>query len=165
MKSTGIVRRIDDLGRVVIPKEIRRAYGINEGDPLEIYADKRGIIELRKYNPNTEEDSAPAPIEKTVRIYINKETGETINEDRADDIISQYAKAEEEDAQTQADFLTDLIQEGDDSDILWMIYNDGESESYEARERYFAGFRDYCLNIASDKFNDEYSEHTITIPC
>ena len=39
MKSTGIVRRIDDLGRVVIPKEIRRAIGIREGDPLEIYVD------------------------------------------------------------------------------------------------------------------------------
>ena len=165
MRSTGIVRRIDELGRIVIPKEIRRAYGLNYGDPLEIYADKKGIIELRKYNPNAEEDSAPAPTEKTIRIYINNETGEIVNEDRTDDIISQYARQEEEDAQTQADFLADLIQEGDDSDILWMIYNDGESESYEARKHYFADFHDYCVNIATDRFADEYSEHTITIPC
>lgn len=40
MRSTGIIRRIDDLGRVVIPKEVRRLMGIREGDPLEIYVDK-----------------------------------------------------------------------------------------------------------------------------
>lgn len=164
MKSTGIIRRIDELGRVAIPKEIRRMYGINEGDPLEIYADKKGIIELRKYNPNVEEDSDPAPTEKTIRIYINNETGETINEDRANDIISQYAMIKRKDAEVQSDFLTDLIQNGNDSDILWMIYDEG-LESCEARKRYFEEFHEYCRDIASDKFNDEYTEHTITIPC
>lgn len=48
MKATGIVRRIDDLGRVVIPKETRRMFGIAEGDPLEIYVDGKSII-LKKY--------------------------------------------------------------------------------------------------------------------
>lgn len=48
MKATGIVRRIDDLGRVVIPKEIRRAYGIKEGDPLEIFTSEDGIT-VRPY--------------------------------------------------------------------------------------------------------------------
>ena len=46
MKATGIVRRIDDLGRVVIPKEIRRTMRIREGDPLEIYTDKDGGVML-----------------------------------------------------------------------------------------------------------------------
>ena len=50
MKATGIVRRIDDLGRVVIPKEIRRTLRIREGDPLEIYTDKEGGVILRKYS-------------------------------------------------------------------------------------------------------------------
>lgn len=50
MKSTGIVRRIDDLGRVVIPMELRRTLGITEGDPLEIFVDGDKII-LRKYQP------------------------------------------------------------------------------------------------------------------
>lgn len=50
MKATGIVRRIDDLGRVVIPKEIRRTFGIKEGDPLEIFTDDDGYICLYKYN-------------------------------------------------------------------------------------------------------------------
>ncbi|MDO4567839.1 MAG: stage V sporulation protein T [Clostridia bacterium] len=51
MKATGIVRRIDELGRVVIPKEIRRTLRIREGDPLEIFTDKDGEIILKKYSP------------------------------------------------------------------------------------------------------------------
>lgn len=51
MKATGIVRRIDDLGRVVIPKEIRRTLRIREGDPLEIFTDRDGGIILKKYSP------------------------------------------------------------------------------------------------------------------
>ncbi len=51
MKATGIVRRIDDLGRVVIPKEIRRTLRIREGDPLEIYTDTNGEVIFRKYSP------------------------------------------------------------------------------------------------------------------
>ena len=51
MKATGIVRRIDDLGRVVVPKEIRRTLRIREGDPLEIFTDKDGSVVLRKYSP------------------------------------------------------------------------------------------------------------------
>lgn len=51
MKATGIVRRIDDLGRVVIPKEIRRTMRIREGDPLEIYTDAGGEVIFKKYSP------------------------------------------------------------------------------------------------------------------
>ena len=51
MKATGIVRRIDDLGRVVIPKEIRRTMRIREGDPLEIYTDNNGEVIFKKYSP------------------------------------------------------------------------------------------------------------------
>ena len=51
MRATGIVRRIDDLGRVVIPKEIRRTLRIREGDPLEIYTDRDGEVILKKYSP------------------------------------------------------------------------------------------------------------------
>jgi len=54
VKATGIVRRIDDLGRVVIPKEIRRTLRIREGDPLEIYVDREGEIILKKYSPISE---------------------------------------------------------------------------------------------------------------
>lgn len=51
MKATGIVRRIDDLGRVVIPKEIRRTLRIKEGTPLEIFTDREGEVILKKYSP------------------------------------------------------------------------------------------------------------------
>lgn len=51
MKATGIVRRIDDLGRVVIPKEIRRTMRIREGDPLEIFTDRNGEVIFKKYSP------------------------------------------------------------------------------------------------------------------
>ncbi|MEG1062079.1 MAG: stage V sporulation T C-terminal domain-containing protein, partial [Oscillospiraceae bacterium] len=51
MKATGIVRRIDDLGRVVIPKEIRRTMRIREGDPLEIYTNSEGEVIFKKYSP------------------------------------------------------------------------------------------------------------------
>ena len=54
MKATGIVRRIDDLGRVVIPKEIRRTLRLHEGTPLEIFTDREGEIILKKYSPMME---------------------------------------------------------------------------------------------------------------
>lgn len=51
MRATGIIRRIDDLGRVVIPKEIRRNCSIREGDPLEIFLQDGGVV-FKKYNPD-----------------------------------------------------------------------------------------------------------------
>lgn len=54
MKATGIVRRIDDLGRVVVPKEIRKVLRIREGDPLEIYTGTAGEVILKKYSPISE---------------------------------------------------------------------------------------------------------------
>ena len=56
MKATGIVRRIDDLGRVVIPKEIRRSMRIKEGDPLEIFTTSDGCVCFKKYMPMGQED-------------------------------------------------------------------------------------------------------------
>lgn len=50
MKSTGIVRKIDNLGRIIVPKELRKSFNINEGDPLEVYTDGDNII-LKKYTP------------------------------------------------------------------------------------------------------------------
>lgn len=52
MKATGIIRRVDDLGRVVIPKEIRRTLGIHEGEPLEIFTEGRDTVCFRKYETN-----------------------------------------------------------------------------------------------------------------
>ena len=59
MKATGIIRHIDDLDRVVIPKEIRRTMRIREGDPLEIFATDDGVV-FRKYEQPTETKAATA---------------------------------------------------------------------------------------------------------
>ena len=56
MKATGLVRRIDDLGRVVIPKEIRRTMKIREGDPLELFTGRDGEVIFKKYTPCTERE-------------------------------------------------------------------------------------------------------------
>ena len=56
MKATGIVRRIDDLGRVVIPREIRRILSIHEGDPLEIWVDGKDTVCFRKYTINLRDE-------------------------------------------------------------------------------------------------------------
>ena len=56
MKATGIIRRIDDLGRVVIPKEVRRSMGIKENDPFEIYISAEGGVVFVPYRPDTIND-------------------------------------------------------------------------------------------------------------
>ena len=58
MKATGVIRRVDSLGRLVIPSEIRRSMRIREGDPLELYTDKDGVVILKKYSPVGEQLSA-----------------------------------------------------------------------------------------------------------
>lgn len=57
MKATGIIRRLDDLGRIVIPKEIRRTMNLREGDPMEIYTTNEGVV-LTKYREDTKEEFA-----------------------------------------------------------------------------------------------------------
>lgn len=72
MKATGIVRRVDDLGRVVIPKEIRRACNIREGDPLEIFIDEDGGVVFRKYIL-TYRDDLTAALQDAADYYDNYE--------------------------------------------------------------------------------------------
>ena len=62
MKATGIVRRIDDLGRVVIPKEIRRTMRIREGEPMEIFTDSGGSVIFKKYSPAAEQELMAAQL-------------------------------------------------------------------------------------------------------
>lgn len=70
MKATGIIRRIDDLGRIVIPKEIRRIYGIADGTPIEIFTDSDGII-LRKYRTEDELMNTVNVLSDAVEGYID----------------------------------------------------------------------------------------------
>jgi AbrB family transcriptional regulator (stage V sporulation protein T) len=73
MKATGIVRRIDDLGRVVIPKEIRRTMRIREGDPLEIYTNREGEVIFKKYSPIGEINSFASQYAETLYRTCNLE--------------------------------------------------------------------------------------------
>ena len=84
MKATGIVRRIDDLGRVVIPKEIRRTLRIREGDPLEIFTEKDGEVIFKKYSPVGELSNFVSAYAET----INKSTGITALVTDNDSIIA-----------------------------------------------------------------------------
>lgn len=68
MKATGIVRRIDDLGRVVIPKEIRKTLRIREGDSLEIYTENAGEIILKKYSPIQELKALAQPYAESLSL-------------------------------------------------------------------------------------------------
>ena len=79
MKATGIVRRIDDLGRVVIPKEIHRTMNIREGDPLEIFLDEDGAVVFRKYNP-TYRDDLMATLQNAADYYDAYEDNQVIAE-------------------------------------------------------------------------------------
>ena len=92
MKATGIVRRIDDLGRVVIPKEIRRTMRIREGDPLEIYTDKDGEVIFKKYSPIGELSKFAGQICETM----NKSTGHCCVVTDRDSIISVYGAQKRE---------------------------------------------------------------------
>lgn len=84
MKSTGIVRKVDDLGRVVLPIELRRTLGIEEKDPVEIFIDEGQII-LQKYQPNTEKDEVVASLKKMAASAKSEFAVETI--DRAIKLI------------------------------------------------------------------------------
>ena len=84
MKATGIVRRIDDLGRVVIPKEIRRTLGIEEGDPLEIFVNG-GQVVIQKYQPETEKKDVILELQKMANDTNDPNMLETI--DRAIKLI------------------------------------------------------------------------------
>lgn len=79
MKATGTVHRVDDLGRVVIPKEIRRAYNIHEGDPLEIFLNEDGAVVVRKCDPDYR-DELMATLQDAADYYDNYEDDKAIAE-------------------------------------------------------------------------------------
>lgn len=143
MKATGIVRRIDDLGRVVVPKEIRKILRIREGDPLEIYTGTTGEVILKKYSPISElgqiaegfAESAssvlglPVLVSDTDRFvavsglkqkdYINK----AIDED-LDNIIQQKSKFE-----SQSKIVIPILSNGDPIGSVTILPPDGRGLS------------------------------------
>lgn len=78
MKAMGIIRRVDDLGRIVLPKEVRRKVGITEGTPMEIFTDSDGIV-LKKYNTSEELMNLVSVLEEAVDNSVDDLEGERVS--------------------------------------------------------------------------------------
>jgi AbrB family transcriptional regulator (stage V sporulation protein T) len=128
MKATGIVRRIDDLGRVVIPKEIRRVLRIREGDPLEIYTSKDGEVILKKYSPINELSQFAGEYAETASFVL----GSTVVVSDTDQIIAVSGGLKKDLLDKKIDHELDkLIQNKDrilnESKIVVPIISQGDS--------------------------------------
>jgi len=156
MKATGIVRRIDDLGRVVVPKEIRRTLRIREGDPLEIFVSRGGEIILKKYSPISELghfateyadalfDSLHVPAfisdrDEIIAVsgaskndYLDKSIGSTIEgiiEDRGnvlEEEVSTVELARGTEEEVTSYTVSTVIANGDPIGAVFIIARDGE---------------------------------------
>ncbi|GMQ62411.1 MULTISPECIES: stage V sporulation protein T [Vallitalea] len=133
MKATGIVRRIDDLGRVVIPKEIRRTLRIREGDPLEIFTDKDGEIILKKYSPIGELGT----FAKQYAEALAQTTGHTICISDKDQVIAVSGGSKREFLEKQIskeleEAITEretILANKDEKKFIDILY-DGENDEY-----------------------------------
>jgi len=133
LKATGIVRRIDDLGRVVIPKEIRRTLRIREGDPLEIFTDKDGEIILKKYSPIGELGT----FAKQYAEALAQTTGHTICISDKDQVIAVSGGSKREFLEKQIskeleEAITEretILANKDEKKFIDILY-DGENDEY-----------------------------------
>lgn len=110
MKATGIVRRIDDLGRVVVPKEIRRILRIREGDPLEIYTGEDGEIILKKYSPIGDMSQIAAEFAETASTIL----GGTVAVSDTDSFVAAAGKQKRQFANDKIDAELDHIIQAKD---------------------------------------------------
>lgn len=136
MKATGIVRRIDDLGRVVIPKEIRRTLRIREGDPLEIFTDREGGVILKKYSPIEELSN----FSKEYAEALNQTLGQIVLVADKDGIISVSGGAKKEYIDKRVSSELEEIMESRKTFCLGVtdnkpipLYEDEDEEKYTAQ--------------------------------
>lgn len=136
MKATGIVRRIDDLGRVVIPKEIRRTLRIREGDPLEIFTDREGQVILKKYSPIGELNDFSG--EYCEALY--ESTGHIAIISDRDNIIAVAGSSKKEYLEKRISPELEKIIEGrstyttdQENAIIKLYYGDENLDSYKAQ--------------------------------
>ena len=148
MKATGIVRRIDDLGRIVIPKEIRRTLRIRETDPMEIYTDMDGQIVLKKYSPMAdvsefaveyaESIAAAGTQKKNVQgKHITKELNDIM--DKRQSVVASasendYVKAVT-DYDCESEVISPIICAGDVLGMVIMFGNDKKQKLGESEKR------------------------------
>ena len=131
MKATGVVRRIDDLGRVVIPKEIRKTLRIKEGDPLEIFTDREGGIILKKYSPIGELSEFASEYAETlskttghIAFITDKDTVIAVSGGPKKEYLEQNVSAELEQLMEDKEVYTSK----DNSDIAMPITKNGNND-------------------------------------
>ena len=137
MRATGIVRRIDELGRVVIPKEIRRTLRIREGDPLEIFTDHDGEVVLKKYSPIGE----IASIAKDYTDSLHRTLGHVALISDRDAVVSSSGAAKREYVEKSLSPEIDQVLQGRQLVVLNLavgakmlpITADDHAESYSAQ--------------------------------
>ncbi len=132
MKATGIVRRIDDLGRVVIPKEIRRTLRIKEGDPLEIYTDRDGEVIFKKYSPVGEMQNFAAEYATALQ----KATGITVFVCDRDAVICVSGASKKEFLERK---ISKKLEEIIDSRAMYMYSEGGECIEVVENASYYVG--------------------------
>lgn len=136
MKATGIVRRIDDLGRIVIPKEIRRTMRIREGDPMEIFTSREGEILLKKYSPVGELSEFAATLAESLAQVL----GELVCVTDRDYVIAAAGNGKKEfdgkplDAQLQSaiDKRTNVVASADSKDLIRVSADDAQGYARQA---------------------------------
>ncbi len=136
MKATGIVRRIDDLGRIVIPKEIRRTMRIREGDPMEIFTSREGEILLKKYSPVGELSEFATSLAESLAQVL----GELVCITDRDYVIAAAGTGKKEydgktlDMQMQSaiDKRTNAVVSADSGELMKVTTDDGRAYSRQA---------------------------------
>lgn len=127
MKATGIIRRIDDLGRVIIPREIRRNMRIREGDPLEIFTDSDGSVIFKRYTPIIERDYVKA--KQVLKAALPNETHfalyDVFGDLREATSMSQFAGEHRID---RDEYIPDNCFEIKDYDCVGYLYIKGDVE-------------------------------------
>lgn len=135
LKATGIVRRIDDLGRVVIPKEIRRTLRIREGDPLEIFTDRDGEIILKKYSPIGELGAFAKEYAESlaknaghITCIVDKDQIIAVSGGTKKEFMEKHISSELEEVINNRNML---IADRNDSNFVPILENDSESYNHE----------------------------------
>ena len=140
MKATGVVRRIDDLGRIVIPKEIRKTLRIKEGDPLEIFTDKDGEIILKKYSPIGELSEFAINYAETlakttghIACFTDKDTVIAVSGAPKKEFLQQNLSSELEEIMDQKEIYT---SKGNNEVSLPITQNDNQERKYNSQVVY-----------------------------
>ena len=143
MKATGIVRRIDDLGRVVIPKEIRRTLRIREGDPLEIFTDREGEIILKKYSPIGELGTLAKLYAESLAQTLGCTVCITDTDQVAESGDSSYVKVIPDMKEFRDEAICPIISEGDVIGSVILLGKDHKKRFGEVEQRIASSAADF----------------------